>query len=232
MRRFKIIVGYIKPYWFPAALNILFNVLSAIFALFSFVMAIPFLKILFKTQELVTDAIPFALTIEAVQQNFDYFVSSIIIEYGEGKALMMVSVLVVIMVMLKTGFKFIGYYYIIPVRVGVIRDIRNKVYNKILRLPMSYFSDSRKGDVMARVGMDVNEIELSVMSSLEMIFRDPITIVVFLISLFLMSYQLTLFALILLPLTGLIVIIPSAYNSLISCFVIASFISAKLSLLK
>jgi len=205
MRRFKIIVGYIKPYWFPASLNILFNVLSAIFALFSFVMAIPFLKILFKTQELVTDTVPFALTMEAIQQNFNYYVSSIIIDYGQGRALMIVSILVVIMAFLKTGFKFLANYYITPVRVGVVRDIRNMVYRKTLRLPMSYFSDSRKGDVMARVGMDVNEIELSVMSSLEMIFRDPITIVIFLVSLFIMSYQMTLVALILLPFTGLII---------------------------
>ena len=163
MRRFKIIAGYLKPYWFFAALNILFNVLSAIFALFSFVMAIPFLRILFKTQELVTETIPFALNIEAVQQNFNYYVSSIIINSGERPALMMVSILVVIMALLKTGFKFLANYYITPARVGVVKDIRNRVYSKTLRLPMSYFSDSRKGDVMARVGMDVNEIELSVM---------------------------------------------------------------------
>ena len=132
MRRFKIIVGYIKPYWFPASLNILFNVLSAIFALFSFVMAIPFLKILFKTQELVTDTVPFALTMEAVQQNFNYYVSSIIIDYGQGRALMIVSILVVIMAFLKTGFKFLANYYITPVRVGVVRDIRNMVYRKTI----------------------------------------------------------------------------------------------------
>ena len=169
MKRFLTIAGYIKPYWFYAVLNILFNVLSAIFALFSFVMAIPFLRILFETQELVTEAMPFALNMEAVQHNFNYYISSIIIRYGDGPALLMVSILVVIMALLKTGFKFLANFYITPVRVGVVRDIRNRVFGKTLRLPMSYFSDSRKGDVMARVGMDVNEVELSVMSSLEMI---------------------------------------------------------------
>jgi subfamily B ATP-binding cassette protein MsbA len=205
MNRFKTIVGYIRPYWFYAVLNIVFNVFSAFFALFSFVMAIPFLRILFETQQLVTEPVPFALNMESVQHNFDYFVSSIIIGYGAGRALMMVSVLVVILALLKTGFKFLANYYITPVRVGVVKDIRNRVYRKTLKLPMSFFSESRKGDLMARVGMDVNEIELSVMSSLEMIFRDPITIIVFLVSLFIMSYQLTLFALILLPFSGFII---------------------------
>jgi len=205
MNRFKIIAGYVKPYWFYAVLNILFNVLSAFFALFSFIMAIPFLRILFKTQEQVSSKIPFHLDMESIQHNFNYFVSSIIIENGNGRALMMVSVLVVLLALLKTGFKFLANYFITPVRVGVVKDIRNKVYLKTLRLPMSYFSESRKGDLIARVGMDVNEIELSIMSSLEMIFRDPITIIVFLVSMFIMNYQLTLFALVLLPLSGLII---------------------------
>jgi subfamily B ATP-binding cassette protein MsbA len=205
MKRFKVIAGYIKPYWFYAVLNIVFNILSAFFALFSFVMAIPFLRILFKTQELVTETMPFALNTEAIQHNFNFYLSSIIIRFGDAPALMMVSVVVIILAVLKTGSKFLANYYITPVRVGVVRDIRNRVYEKTLRLPMSYFSDSRKGDIMARVGMDVNEIELSVMSSLEIIFRDPITIIVFLISMFVMSYQLTLFALVLLPFSGILI---------------------------
>jgi len=205
MKRFLSIVGYIKPYWFFAVLNILFNVLSAFFALFSFVMAIPFLRILFNTQEMVTNAVPFAMNLEALQHNFNFFLSRIIMDKGAASALLLVSGLVVIMAMLKTGFKFLANYYITPVRVGVVRDIRNKVYKKILRLPMSYFSESRKGDVMSRVGMDVNEIELSVMSSLEMVFRDPITIIIFLIYMFVINYQLTLFALVLLPVSGLFI---------------------------
>ncbi len=205
MSKFKIILGYIKPYWFYALLNIVFNVLSAFFALFSFVMAIPFLRILFKTQEQVSESMPFAFNMEAIQHNFNYFLSTIISEKGDGPALMMVSIMVVVMALLKTGFKFLANYYITPVRVGTIRDIRNVVYRKTLRLPMSYFSDSRKGDVMSRVGIDVNEIELSVMSSLEMIFRDPITMIVFLVSLFIINMQLTLFALVLLPFSGFII---------------------------
>ncbi|MCK4855170.1 MAG: ABC transporter ATP-binding protein, partial [Bacteroidales bacterium] len=205
MKRFLSIVGYVKPYWFFAVLNILFNVLSAFFALFSFVMAIPFLRILFNNQEMVTTAVPFAMNTQALQHNFNFLLSRIIMDKGTASALLLVSGLVVIMALLKTGFKFLANYYITPVRVGVVRDIRNKVYRKILRLPMSYFSESRKGDVMSRVGMDVNEIELSVMSSLEMVFRDPITIIIFLVYMFVINYQLTLFALILLPVSGLLI---------------------------
>ena len=205
MKRFLSIVGYVKPYWFFAVLNILFNILSAFFALFSFVMAIPFLRILFNNQEMVTTAVPFAMNTQALQHNFNFFLSRIIMDKGTTSALLLVSGMVVIMALLKTGFKFLANYYITPVRVGVVRDIRNKVYRKILRLPMSYFSESRKGDVMSRVGMDVNEIELSVMSSLEMVFRDPITIIIFLVYMFVINYQLTLFALILLPLSGVFI---------------------------
>jgi len=205
MKRFLSIVGYVKPYWFFAVLNILFNILSAFFALFSFVMAIPFLRILFNNQEMVTTAVPFAMNTQALQHNFNFLLSRIIMDKGTASALLLVSGMVVIMALLKTGFKFLANYYITPVRVGVVRDIRNKVYRKILRLPMSYFSESRKGDVMSRVGMDVNEIELSVMSSLEMVFRDPITIIIFLVYMFVINYQLTLFALILLPVSGLLI---------------------------
>ena len=205
MKRFLSIVGYIKPYWGYAVLNILFNILSAFFALFSFVMAIPFLRILFETQKMVITAVPFELNTQALQHNFNYFLSKIIIDQGATAALLLISGLVVIMAMLKTGFKFLANYYITPVRVRVVRDIRNKVYKKILRLPMSYFSESRKGDVISRVGMDVNEIELSVMSSLEMVFRDPITIIIFLVYMFVINYQLTLFALVLLPVSGIFI---------------------------
>jgi subfamily B ATP-binding cassette protein MsbA len=109
------------------------------------------------------------------------------------------------MALFKTSFGFLANYSVTSARTGVVRDIRQKVYNRILRLPMSYFSDSRKGDIMSRVGMDVNEVESSVMSSLEMAFRDPITIIIFLVSMFILSYQLTLFAIILLPVSGYII---------------------------
>jgi len=205
MKAFLKIVNYIKPYWNYALLNVVFNVLSAFFALFSFMMAIPFLRILFDKQQLVTDSVPFSLKVESIQHNFNYFISQTIVNQGEGRALLLVSIIVVVMALLKTGFKFLANYYITPARTGVVRDIRQKVYHKVLRLPMSYFSESRKGDIISRVGMDINEIEISVMSSLEMAFRDPITILIFLVYMFILSYQLTIFAIILLPVGGYII---------------------------
>lgn len=205
MKAFLKIVSYIKPYWCYALLNVIFNVLSAFFALFSFMMAIPFLRILFNKQEMVTDTVPFSLKVESIQHHFNYFISQTIVNQGEGRALLIVSIMVVVMALLKTGFKFLANYYITPARTGVVRDIRQQVYNKVLRLPMSYFSDSRKGDIMSRAGMDVNEIEISVMSSLEIAFRDPITIIIFLVYMFILSYQLTIFAIILLPVGGFII---------------------------
>ncbi len=202
MKSFLRILTYIKPYWFFALLNVLFNILSAVFALFSFVMAIPFLRILFQQQEMITEPVPFALSAQSIQHNFNYMISNIILEQGPGRALLVVSLLVVIMTFLKTAFKFLANYYVTPVRTGVVRDIRNNVYNRILKLPLSYFSESRKGDVISRVSMDVNEIELSIMSSLEMVFRDPITIIIYLAFMIYMSPTLTLLVLVLLPLSG------------------------------
>jgi ATP-binding cassette, subfamily B, bacterial MsbA len=205
MRTFLQIVSYIKPYWKSALLNVVFNILSAFFALFSFIMVIPFLRILFNKQETVTILLPFSLKAETLQHNFNYYLSQMAEHNEPGKAILLVSLLVVVMALLKTGFAFLANYSVTSARTGVVRDIRKKVYRKILRLPNSYFSDARKGDIMSRVGMDVNEIETSVMSSLEMAFRDPITIIVFLVSMFILSYQLTLFAIILLPVSGYLI---------------------------
>lgn len=153
----------------------------------------------------MTELLPFSLKSEVLQNNFNYYLSKIVESNGPGRALLLVSILVVVMTLFKTGFAFLANYSVTSARTGVVKDIRNKVYVKILQLPNSYFTDSRKGDTMSRVGMDVNEIEASVMSSLEMAFRDPITIIVFLVSMFILSYQLTLFAVILLPVSGYVI---------------------------
>jgi subfamily B ATP-binding cassette protein MsbA len=202
MKQFLEVLSYVRPYYKQAVLNLVFNILSAIFALFSFAMAIPFLQILFETQSLVTDRIPFELTKESIFSNINYALSYVIINYGKTTALLLVSIAVVIVTFLKTGFVYLSNYFMTPVRTGVERDIRSKIYNKILKLPLSYYTEARKGDMLSRISTDVKEVEISIMNSLEMIFRDPITMIIFLTSMFLMSYQLTLFVLILLPLSG------------------------------
>jgi len=205
MSQFLKLLRYIKPYWKPAALNVLFNVFSAVFALFSFTLAAPFLKVLFGTQSMVLDKVPLELSKEAISANINYVLSHIVLIHGKGGALLLVSTLVILITLLKTGTVFLANYFVTTVRTGVEKDIRANIYSKILRLPLAYYNESRKGDVISRISTDVKEIETSVMSSLEMLFRDPFTVLLFLFSMFILSYKLTLVVLVLLPLSGTLI---------------------------
>jgi subfamily B ATP-binding cassette protein MsbA len=205
MKDFIKILRYIVPYWRNALLNLLYNLLSVIFSLFSFTMAIPFLSILFGKQEVVTKPIVFDFSLSSIQHNFYYFLSEIVREKGPESALISVSLFMVFMVMLKTGFMFLGKYVLAPLRNGVLKDIRNKIYNKILSLHVGYFSEERKGDIMSRMTNDVQELEVSVIRSMEIFFKEPITILVYLVSLIYMSPQLTLFAAVALPVSGFLI---------------------------
>ena len=127
------------------------------------------------------------------------------IEHGKGKAMVMVSLLVVISSLLKNGFLYLANYFLAPVRSYTVRDIRNEIYSKVLRLPSSFYSESRKGDVIARISNDVQEIETSIMSSLQMIIRDPVMIIIYLTFLFFISFKLTIFVLLILPLSALLI---------------------------
>lgn len=202
MKQFLEVLSYIKPYWKQAGLNIFFNILSAIFALFSFTMAIPFLGILFETQDAASVKVPFEFSMDSIMTNLNYYMTQIILIHGKPRALLYVSIAVVVVTFFKTSFVYLANYFIAPVRTGVERDIRNKIYSKVLRLPLAYYSEARKGDILSRISTDVKEVEISIMSSLEMLFRDPATIIIFLISMFLMSFKLTLMVLILLPISG------------------------------
>ncbi|MCX6257123.1 MAG: ABC transporter transmembrane domain-containing protein, partial [Bacteroidia bacterium] len=205
MKRFLHTLKYVFPYWRNALLNFLYNLLSVLFSLFSFTMVIPFLGILFGKQATVDNPVPFEFSVNSLTHNFNYLLSSIIKTYGPEYALLLVIGIVVIMVFLKTGLNYAAKYVISPLRMGVIRDIRNSVYNKIIRLHIGYYSEERKGDIMSRMTSDVSEIEVSIMRSIDIILQTPITIIIYIISLFIMSYQLTLFVLILLPVSGLII---------------------------
>lgn len=202
---FRKILKLLKPYLGYCSRNVLLNVLSAIFALFSFTLIIPFLGILFENQPYVTEPVPFKLSAEGIEQNFGYYMTLIIERHGKANALLFVSIIVIIITLFKNGFKYLANYYMTPIRTGVERDLRNNIYDKILRLPLSYYTEARKGDVISRISVDVKEIELSIMSSLEILFRDPITIVLFLGAMFILSVHLTLFVLVLLPISGLII---------------------------
>ncbi len=201
----KIVRDYIKPYKGYAFLNIGFNLFGVIFSLCSMILIGPFLAVLFGTQEIVSDPVHWEWTKAALEHNFNYQVGRLIAERGGQAALFAISLLVVTMFFLKTANIYLANFFMAPIRNGVVMDIRNKVFKKILNLPLGFFTEEKKGDVMARVTQDVQEIEWSIMASLEKFFRDPINIFIFLIGLFLISPVLTLFVLVLLPLSALLI---------------------------
>ena len=200
------IFRYIIPYKILALLNVFFHGLSTIFSLFSFGMIIPFLGILFGTQALVTEKSELVLTsFESIKEHFYYWLSKIIINNGDEFALLALGILLVVFTFFKTLTWYLANHYMVPIRNGVVRDIRNQLFRKVSGLPMGYFSEEKKGNIISRMTSDVQEIEWSIMSSLEMLFRDPVKIVFFLATLLFMSWQLTIFVLILLPFVGLII---------------------------
>ena len=206
MKDFLKIVKYIIPYKFYAGLNILFNIFSTIFSLFSFALVIPFLGILFKSQPLVEDKVPLNIfEMESIQHNFNYWISQIIDSKGELDALITIGVIVVIATFFKTLTMYMANHFMVPIRNGVVRDIRNKLFDKVIILPISYFSEDKKGNIIARMTNDVQEIEWGIMSSLEMVFRDPIKIILYLGTMIIISWKMTLFVFILLPVVGLII---------------------------
>ncbi len=199
------ILAYLKSYLGYASLNILFNILSVFFNLFSLTMVVPFLQILFDKTKLVYEAPPLTLKTESIVANFNYVISRIIIEKGEINALMFISLMVVVLFFLKNLCRYFGMFFLSPVRNGVIMDIRNDIYKRILILPLAFFTEQKKGDIISRITNDVMNIEWSIMSSLEMIFREPLTIIVFLITLIIISPTLTIFVVVLLPVTGFLI---------------------------
>lgn len=202
MDKVRILLKYLKPYKWSAIRNILYNILSAIFALFSYTLIMPFIKILFDRVAIVSSPGEFRLTIDYLSEYFKYYMHEFIVRNGQAETLLMVSLLFIVASLLKNGFIFLANNSMAYIRASTVRDLRSKMYHKVLRLPLSFFTNSRKGDIMTRISNDVQEIEISVMSSLTMLFRDPVSILIFVIYLFVTSYQLSLIALFLLPLTG------------------------------
>jgi subfamily B ATP-binding cassette protein MsbA len=205
MRRFFKLLNYLVPYKWFVAQNILYNILGAFFSLFSFAMVIPFLRVLFDNQPMVMETAPFELSTDYLLHMLNYYMSMIMTSHGQAGALVLVSLFVVAFSLMKNGFLFFANFVLAPIRAFVVRDMRNEMYRKVLKLPLSYYTEARKGDVIARVSSDVQEVEASIMSSLQMLFRDPITIIIYLIFLFTISFKLTLFVLFTLPVTGILI---------------------------
>ena len=205
MRSLARIIKYLIPYKGEAFLSILFALLSAIFSLVSLTLVVPFSQVLFGPTDLVNEPVKFAFTADAIVTNFNYILSQIILIYGKPRALVFVGLVFIVATFLKNAFLYLSKYFLVPIRTGIVRDLRNEIFKKVLILPLAYFTEERKGDIMARMAQDVQEIEISVIRSLEMVFQDPIRIVIYLIGLLLMSFKLTLFVLVLLPLSGYLI---------------------------
>lgn len=196
---------FVPPYKGAMLLNILFNLLATILSLFSFATIIPILRILFGLT--ANNAVWVELsevsgiqdTIAALRSDLYCILNNLIILRGPGFVLLWLGVFLVVMTGLKCLSAWLANYFMVPIRTGVLRDLRQQLYGKILGLPMGYFTEARRGDLISRMTNDVNEVEASIMSALDILFKNPIMILVYLLTMFFISWQLTLFVLVLLP---------------------------------
>ena len=196
---------FVAPYQWQMGLNIFFNLLSTVLSLFSFAAIIPVLRILFGLTSLEVTWIAWdqvsgwQQTMDAVRNNLYCLLNDWIAAYGPGTVLLGLGLFLVIMTGFKCAAAWMANYFMVPIRTGVLRDLRQQLYDKVLSLPMGYFTEARRGDVISRMTNDVNEVEASIMSALDILFKDPIMILVYLATLLLISWQLTLFVLLLMP---------------------------------
>ena len=197
---------FVPPYKRYLVWSVVFNILSAVLNIFSFMAIIPILQILFQTEG---DSVPQSLMPiswdnlqDAFSNNANYYVGQLIQNIGPTTTLLVIGIFLAFMTFLKTGAYFLSSATIIPIRTGVVRDIRNQLYRKITSLPLGFFSEERKGDIIARMSGDVAEVENSIMSSLDMLFKNPVLIVAYFSTLLIISWQLTLFTIVFVPVMG------------------------------
>ena len=202
----QVLRRFVPPYKKYLVLSVVFNVLSAALNIFSFATLIPILQIIFqvgdtnKATSLM--AWDWGNVKDVLSNNADYYVNMMIADWGESTTLLVIGIALAVMTGLKTGAYFLSSATIIPIRTGVVRDIRNQLYRKITSLPLSFFSEERKGDIIARMSGDVQEIESSIMSSLDMLFKNPVLIIVYFGTMLFISWQLTIFTIIFVPVFG------------------------------
>lgn len=206
MREFiKVLRRFVPPYKKYLMLTILFNILTALLNIFSFSLIIPILQILFKLDNSVYEYMEYGAGVDMkdwLVNNFYYYVTGLISSYGASITLLFLGLFLIVMTFLKTGCYFLSSACIVPMRTGIVRDLRVTLFDKILSLPLSFFSNERKGDIVARISGDVQEVENSIMSSLDMLFKNPILIISYFATLVAVSWQLMLFTIIVLPFMG------------------------------
>lgn len=205
---FQVIKRYVAPYKKYLGYSVMLNIMSAIFNIFSFTMIIPMLRILFKMNDVVytympiTDGMGFKAWTEAIGNNAYWQIQNMIETIGPSSTLLILCAFLAITTLLKTSCYFGSSAVMIPIRTGVVRDMRLQLYNKILSLPLGFFTQERKGDIIARMSGDVSEVENSIMSSLDMLIKNPILIVIYFTTLIFVSWKLTLFTILVVPLLG------------------------------
>ncbi len=205
MKKFYRVLAYAKPYMGYAGLNVLFNILTVVFSLFSFALLIPFLNLLFGMNELVTEKPQLHISTQSILDFINYHISQIIISEGKIQALVFICLIILGAFFFRNLNRFLAMYFMANVRVGAVKGIRNDIYSKLLILPLSFYTQRSKGDIISRMTSDVQEVEYSIMNYIEMIVRDPVTILAYLAFMISMSPRLTLFVLIILPVTGFII---------------------------
>ena len=203
--KFNRVLGYVRPYWGSVTMNIVFTILATIFSLFSFSMIVPFLNLLFNPDNLITVKPEFSLSTDVLLETMNYYISSIIISKGQRMALVFICVMLVFAFFLRNLTTYMASYYMAAVRVNSIKDLRAALYNKILVLPLSFYSKQKKGDIIARITTDLQEIEVSIMNYLDVFIKSPITIIAYFAYMLGVSWELTLFVLCVLPIGGIVI---------------------------
>ena len=206
MKDFFRILRYVKPYYNYAILNVGFNILTVLFSLVSLTMIIPFLGLLFDTLEVeVTSQPELSFSASSVKDYFYFQINSIIESGTKVDALLFICGLILVTFFFRNLFRYLSLFVLTPIRNGVVHDLRTTLHKKVISLPIGFFTEKRRGDITSRMTTDLVEIEWSIMSSLEMIFRDPLQIIIYLITLIIISPQLTLFVIVLFPITGFLI---------------------------
>ncbi|RME19094.1 MAG: ABC transporter ATP-binding protein, partial [Bacteroidetes bacterium] len=206
-------IKYLRGYWHYAILNILSNVLFSLFSVVSITLVIPFLDVLFQPesffQSMLSQSPVLKLKSESIKQFVQYKLSEFIVEYGKVQTLIGICILVFVLTFFKNFFRYMAMFFIAPIRNGVVRDLRNRLMQKLLSLPLSFYSREKKGDIISRMTTDVLEIEWSIMQTLELIFREPVSILISLVSMILISPYLTLYIFLLIPVAALGIVVIS-----------------------
>lgn len=205
MKQFRRVLTYLRDFKINIVLIFVFNLCYAVFSVFSLSMVAPFLSVLFGNGAMVTERPEFSLNANDILNTFYYYMGIIIQDYGQFYALVFIAITMIVSTLFSNLFRYLGLYANAPIRAGISKGLRRDVYHRLLILPLSFYNRQKKGDILNRIGSDVQEVEWSVVCSLQMFFRDPILVIVFLITLFSISYKLTLLTLIILPPAGILI---------------------------